>query len=196
MFLYHYFDKNRGPFLSVTEMPYDSARNLLEENKRKDPKSVNPNIEWFLKTRYEMENKIREMFVDIGGKPIRNAPFYMTLGEHPQLMTWFNNPDCIKIPVDEFDSKTVSYTYGDSFPVFNPSLNDGREFWEKVYMYEDIIKLIDTYGYPPYIEYDMGKWIFPPGKPINQHLKYIEAHIWSDDTVKKYQEKWLKDCYL
>lgn len=172
-------------------MPFDIAKKFQEEKQRENPKSVNPNIDWFLKSRYEMENKIREMFISIGGKPIRKAPFYMTLGEHPQLMTWYDEPMFIKIPVSEFDIKEVSYTYGDSFPVFNLSLNDGREFWGNVYMYEDMIKLIDKYGYPPYIEYNMIKWIFPSGKPINQHLKYVEAHIWSDDVIKKYRENWI-----
>lgn len=193
MFLYHYFNKEQGPFLSVTEMPFNLAKAFQENKQKENPKSVNPNIDWFLKTRYEMESKIREMFISIGGEPIRKAPFYMTLGEHPQLMTWYDNPEYLKIPMEEFDIKMVSFTYGDSFPVFNKSLNDGREFWEKVYFYYDIVKIIDKYGYPEYIEYDMGKWIFPSDKPINQHLKYIEAHIWSDDVIKKYRTKWMNE---
>ena len=190
MYLYHYFEKSKGPFLSITELPLDKAVDTLNEIKNRNQNLVNPNIDWFLKSRYEMEQKVREQFVAIGGKPERKSPVYMTLGEHLQFMTWYDNPACIKIPVAEFDRKTVSYTYGDVFAVFNDELNDGREFWNTVYMLDDIVEIVKKYGNPPYVEYNVRERIYPKETPINHLLKYVEAHVWSDDVIGKYRKEW------
>ena len=63
------------------------------------------------------------------------------------------------------------------------SWGDGELLW----MTLSILKLIDKYGYPEDPVYDSIKGIFPKDKPINQYLKYIEAHVWSDDALDKYR---------
>ncbi len=39
----------------------------------------------------------------------------MVVGECPWLATWFKNSDYVRIHIKDFDMKTVSFTYGDSF---------------------------------------------------------------------------------
>ena len=73
------------------------------------------------------------------------------------------------------------------FPIFNQKLNNGEEWWEQVYFYDDILRLIKKYGYPEDPIYNSIKGIFPKDKPINQYLKYIEAHVWCDKTLEKYK---------
>ena len=65
-----------------------------------------------------------------------------------KLSTWYENSACIKIPIEEFDKKTISFTYGDSHPTFSDRVHDGR---------------------------------FGPER-------YIEAHIWSDEVIRRYCE--------
>jgi len=91
---------------------------------------------------------LRDEFFAIGGKPVRGAPVYFTLGANKGMETWYNNPACIKIPVGAFSLDTISFTYGDMFPVFNPELNTGEEWWGQVYDYQGILKLIDKCGCP------------------------------------------------
>lgn len=81
-----------------------------------------------------------------------------------------------RIPVEEFDLRTVSFTYGDSMPTFSDRVNDGKEYRKKLYMYDEILSIIDKYGLPQDWN-DDGK--FGPER-------YIEAHIWSDKTIEKY----------
>jgi len=50
-----------------------------------------------------------------------------------------------------------------------------------------MIKLIDKYGYPEDVEYDGIKGIYPKDNPLGHCLKYIEAHIWSDEALEKYR---------
>jgi len=102
------------------------------------------------------------------------------------METWFSNTACIRIPVDEFDPDTVSYTYGDSLAAYNPALDTGEEWWGRVYRYDGIAKLIAEYGFPEDPEYDMRRRIFPKDKPINKYLKYVEAHVWSGETLDRY----------
>jgi len=134
-----------------------------------------------------MEKRLRDAFIAIGGKPLRSAPVYCTLGPNKGLQTWYNSPDCIQIPIEKFDPDTVSFTYGDLFPVFNPALNTGEEWWGKVYRYADIVRLIEQYGLPEDPEYNMKQRLFPEGKSIGQYLKYIEAHVWSDEVLEGYR---------
>ena len=169
-------------FRSLTSLPFEEAKAVMH--------AQYPGESWienFLNRRYESDKTLREKFIAIGGKPVRASPVYFTLGENEGLKTWFDNLDWIKIPVSEFDSDTVSFTYGDNFAIFNPDLNTGEEYWGNIYKYDGILKLIEKYGFPEDPPYNMKERIFPKDKPINRYLKYIEAHVWSDEILDKYR---------
>ena len=191
-YLYHYYDKSKPLFNALTQLPFDEAERIMSASLAESPNATQEFLSWFptwhLNLRYELEKTIRDKFIAIGGKPINMAPVYFTLGANKGLETWYYNLGVIKIPISDFDLSSVSFTYGDSFAVFNPKCNTGEEWWEQVYMYDDIIKLIDKYGVPEDPEYNSIKMIFPKDKPINQYLKYIEAHVWSDEVLDKYRE--------
>jgi len=186
-YLYHYFDRVRGPFRSLTALPFEEAKAVQLAKQKENPRSVNPRIDWFLKRRYADEKAVREAFIAIGGKPVRSAPVYCTLGPNENMKTWFDNVDYIRMPASAFDLDTVSFTYGDMFAVFNPELNTGEEWWGKVYRYGDIVRLVEKYGLPEDPVYDMLKGIYPKDKPINQYLKYMEAQVWGDETLEHYK---------
>ena len=191
-YLYHYFDKNGPPLRTITSLPFEEAEKILRAVIAAENPDKKEFIEWFpkwhLTRRYEMEMIVRDIFISIGGKPVNAAPVYFTLGENRGMKTWYRDPDWIKIPVSELEPGTVSFTYGDTFAVFNPECNTGEEWWGQVYHYEDILKLINKYGCPEDPEYDMINRILPKDKPINQYLKYIEAHVWSDEALDKYRQ--------
>ena len=184
MRLFHYFEKSRGPFLAITELPQEEAMNILSEIARENPNLVHPNPEWFLTKRRELETIVRDKFIEKGGKPVRIAPHYMTVEKADCMNSWYNEPECIEIDVKEFDLSVISFTYGDTFPIFNNLLDNGEEYRNNVYRYDEIINIINKYGYPQETEHIQNV-------PMNYLLKYAEAHIWSDDVVKKHREKWL-----
>ena len=47
-------------------------------------------------------------------------------GWSPWLSTWFENSGFLKIPIEEFHLRKVSFTYGDSHPTFSPRINNGK----------------------------------------------------------------------
>ena len=104
----------------------------------------------------------------------------------------YEHPAVLKIPLEEFDPLTVSFTYGDSFAIFNPALFGQEEYWGKVYFADEIRGVIERHGYPPRVKYDFKRGVYPQGKHINDHLKYIEAHVWSDEVAGKYRAQWEK----
>ncbi|MPM61714.1 hypothetical protein SDC9_108574 [bioreactor metagenome] len=184
-YLYHYYERNFGPFMPLTALPMNEAKEILLIQEAAG-KFHNPDIDGFLQKRYDRDKLLREMFIKHGGKPERTAPVYMMLGEHKQWESAYENPAVIKIPLKEFDPLTVSFTYGDSFSVLNSSLFGDEEYWNKVYFADEMLQIIDRLGFPPYVEYDFKRGIYPIDKNINHHLKYVEAHIWSDETIMKY----------
>ncbi|MNP67184.1 hypothetical protein D3C76_1629840 [compost metagenome] len=101
----------------------------------------------------------------------------MVVEQSPWLSTWFENSAFIKIPVEEFEIETISFTYGDSMPTFSPAINDGKEYRKKLYTYDEILNIILKYGMPQDWN-DDGKY---------GPERYIEAHVWSDKTINKYR---------
>lgn len=180
MFLYHYFNREIGPFLNLSDLSAEDANALTAEWKQKYPDSqiAQRDADYMFRRRM-YEDIIKKEFMKKGGIVKRNTPHYMVVGHSPWLSSWFENSASIRIPIEEFDLKTVSFTYGDSHPTFSPwpRDDDWKEYRRKLYTFDEILRMIKKYGMPQDWNND-GK--FGPER-------YIEAHIWSDDPIQKYR---------
>ena len=179
MYLYHYFENQRGPFLTTSDLSHSAAVDVLSEIQKTNPNLVHPDMNWFLTRRRELESRVREQFIQKGGKPIRQVPHHMTVENCDYMKTWYLEPCSVKIHISEFDINTISFTYGDMFPVFNPRLDNGEEYRNQVYTYDEIVKIIKKYGLPQ----------FADKKHEFASECYVEACIWSDEIVIPYREK-------
>ena len=176
-YLYHYYDRRTGPFRNISELSYDGAEALLERIRRERPASLcAQRDEEYMQKRRENEKTVRDRFLKLGGRTERSVPHYMVFGHCPWLLSWYEQPAYIRIPISEFDLSTVSFTYGDSFPTFSPRVNDGREYRRMVYDYEGIMRLVGKYGLPQ--EWNSDGSHGPE--------RYIEACVWSDETISRY----------
>lgn len=177
MNLYHYFDRSIGPFRNLSDVSDDQAVRLLTKIAITKPNSFcarrSPD---YMRLRRHYENILRREFTKKGGIIRRTAPHYMVVEPCPWLADWYENADCICIPVTHFDLRTVSFTYGDSHPTFSDRVNDGREYRKQLYTYDEILKIIDRYGLPQDWNAD-GR---------HGPERYIEAHIWCDEPLKPY----------
>jgi hypothetical protein len=180
MYLYHYFEKQKGPLLSLTALSHDEATaiqgKLVSENKT----FAAQRNERYLLRRRELERLVYEQFIEKGGKPEKETPHYFVVGECPWLTTWYEQADYIKIPITEFNLRTISFTYGDTFPTFSPNVTDGLEYRNTVYTYKEILKVIEKYGIP------QDKWV----KPVFAQPCYVEAQVWSDEPALRYKKIW------
>lgn len=177
MYLYHYFDRKIGSFRNISDVGQDEAQRILDDIKKNKPDSFCAKRQAsYIQDRLRYEKILREEFLKKGGKIQRDVPHYMVVEACPWLNTWYEETDYIKIPIEEFDVNTISFTYGDSHPTFSDRVNDGKEYRKKLYLYDEILEIIDKYGLPQ-------EW-----NSDGQHgpERYVEAHIWSDETIKKY----------
>lgn len=181
MDLYHYFDRRTGPFKSLTKLSPEKAKEVLETVKAERPASFcAQRNEEYVEKRRRCEAILRKEFAAKGGMMEIESPHYMVLGYSPWLYSWYEQPEFIKIPVEEFDLRTVSFTYGDSMPTFSDRVNDGREYRKKLYTYDEILEVIAKYGMPQDWNDD--------GRQGPE--RYIEAHVWSDRPIEKYMENY------
>ncbi len=177
MYLYHYYDKTIGPFKNLSDLSIEEANNVLHKIAK-----TKPNVQCakrqadYMQLRIYYENILRNEFQKKGGIIYRKVPHYMVVEHNPWLSTWYENSTFIKIPIEEFDLRTVSFTYGDSHPTFSDRVNDGKEYRKKLYTYDEILEVIEKYGLPQNWN-DDGRY---------GPERYIEAHIWSDETIGAY----------
>lgn len=180
MYLYHYFDKSMEPFKNLSDVSVDEAKNVLQNIKAQRPNCQSASRdENYMDRRVGYEQTVRKLFTEMGGKAERQSPHYMVVEHCEWLYTWFENPAYIKIPIEEFDLETLSFTYGDMHPTFSPIVTDGKEYRKNIYFYPDMLKIIEKYGIPQEHVYK-GELGFP---------RYIEVQVWSDKTISKYVNK-------
>ena len=177
MYLYHFFDRRTGPFRSLTGISREEAEDVIRKIRQERPDSqCAQRHSHYVEYRHNCEAILRREFTAKGGVMERESPHYMVVEFSPWLSTWYEQPDFIRIPVEEFDLRTVSFTYGDSMPTFSDRCADGKEYRKKLYTYDEILEIIAKYGLPQDWN-DDGK---------HGPERYIEAHVWSDMPIRKY----------
>ena len=181
MFLYHYYDKTIGPFVNLSDLPPDEANAVISKIKIEKPnvQCAQRDPDYMFRRRM-YEDILRKLFTKKGGIIKRNVPHYMVVEHSPWLNTWFENPAFLQIPIEEFDLSTVSFTYGDSHPTFSPypRHDDFKEYRRQLYTYDEILVVIEKYGLPQDWNND-GR---------HGPERYVEAHVWSDETIDKYRQ--------
>ena len=180
MDLYHFYDRRTRPFQSLTQISEEDAKTVLDRIKAERPNSMcAQRNEDYIALRRRCEAILRCEFEKKGGVLEIESPHYMVVEFSPWLYSWYEESEYLKIHIDEFDLRTVSFTYGDSMPTFSDRCADGKEYRKKLYTYEEILEIIRKYGLPQDWNND-GK--FGPER-------YIEAHVWSNKIIDRYRKK-------
>ena len=162
--------------MSLTALPAEQRNLILEKIKSERPESMcaKRDLE-YIEKRIRCETILKKEFIAKGGIVEIDSPHYMVVEHSPWLSTWYEEGDFLKIPIEEFDVRKISFTYGDSMPTFSPLVNDGKEYRKQVYTYEEILQIINKYGLPQDWNDDGA----------HGPERYIEAHIWTDDPISK-----------
>jgi len=173
-YLYHYFERDQGPFKNLSSLPEDESASVLEKlRQRGNVFASNRSIDYLI-IRKELESKARKMFIAKGGKPRNNFPHYMILGECKWVQEWYSHGCEIRIELDQFDPNSVSFTYGDLFPTMR--YKDGKPYRGIIYLRSEIFNLIEEFGFPQQWNKD----------GLNGPERYIEAQVWDDEVINKY----------
>lgn len=80
-YYYHYYEKEPGPFMSLSDLSDEAAREviekLVEENETLAAKTHGGD---YMIYRRRIEKQAYYMFIQKGGKPCRKTPHYMVWG--------------------------------------------------------------------------------------------------------------------
>jgi hypothetical protein len=172
-FLTHYYEAKNGPFRSLSDLSVAAAESVMADIREKGNCFASRRAENYLDIRRELEEKIRRLFLEKGGKPQRDRPHYFILGACAWVKSWYENGQACCIPLAEFSPDAVSFTYGDSFPAMR--FQDGRPYRGKVYSLAELPALVQQYGLPQEWNHDGTKG----------PERYIEAQVWEDAPVRK-----------
>ncbi len=177
-YLSHYFEKAGGPFRSLSQLSDAEAHTIQSELWRVESILAAKRDSDYLDIRRDLEHTIRREFVKKGGRPRNQFPYSMLVGSCDWMLSWYRETAQLRIPLDDFDPATVSFTYGDMFPAMR--YRDGKPYRGKVYLLDEMREVVTLHGLPQDWNYDGG--LGPD--------RYIEAQIWSDDPVEKYRRRW------
>ena len=104
IYLSHYYEKSIGAFNNLSEMNIEEAQKIQDE--LNGVFASQRNMEYLNRRRF-LEQLVRDLFVRKGGKPERETPYYMVIGECPWLKTWYKESSFVKMPISDFDLNTI-----------------------------------------------------------------------------------------
>ncbi len=176
--LYHYFERETGPFRNLSDLSVNEAQRVLDELRRVNGVFAAQRFDGYLQRRQELEALARQRFLAKGGQPQRQTPHYMVVSACPWLQTWYRDGACIQGHLSLFPADQLSFTYGDLFPTFSPRVTDGREYRRQVYTLPEMEELVARYGLPQ-------MW-----NAQGQHgpERYIEVQVWADGIIGDLRE--------
>jgi hypothetical protein len=190
--LIHVYRKGTIPFQSLSALSDADAtkimQNLYIEGAIFWERFENP--AQYLKTRRQIEYRLREEFIAKGGKPRESYPIYMIYGrskwliEAPDAKTLSTTTE-IQIPLSLFQKQDLSFTYPDSMVSFlllnqKDSPYYLSDFHGKVFILDEIQALVQSNGLPG------GKW----GNNLPRYFaNYIEVQVWNQEPLLEYQNR-------
>jgi hypothetical protein len=173
-YLAHYYEASIGPFINLSDYPPNEAEKILERIRQTKSTFASRRDGDYLKIRRELEERVRDLFIQKGGCPVRARPHYMMLGICEWAKTWYDEGAELRIPLTQFSPEIVSFTYGDTFPAMR--YQDDKIYRGQVYTLAEIRALVAEFGLP---QEQNPKGALGPDR-------YIEAQIWSDTPLRSH----------
>jgi hypothetical protein len=183
-FVTHYYLGDREPFLNLSDLAEPELGRVLAELRSLRTSGLRRVFgARYMQLRRLTEARLREQFVEVGGRPERLAPHYFVLGESP----WYRDlsPDmcCIRLSVSNLPSDVTSLTYPDSFTAMGLGRqfglpHDPKPYHECVYRLEDLERVVTAFGLPE--DHPDDDYTGYQHRPFE---KYIEVQLWSDRPI-------------
>ncbi|MEM7532770.1 MAG: hypothetical protein AAF639_11385 [Chloroflexota bacterium] len=182
-FLTYYYKAGTEPFRTLSTLNDDEFMAVMKDNFPEDRLSHKAPRRRITERR-ATEQWLRETFIKQGGKPKLDYPFYMVLGTSNYIEQYDGFEGIyhtVQVPLAEFDSTDVSFTYPDSViskwladchhPLYNSAYHG------KIFSLSAIRALIANYGITG------CEWVEQPERKFDI---FIEAQIWNDAPLQSY----------
>lgn len=169
--LFRFFQSYKDVFASRVDLFLRYINNNSDSIREDAVEAIN----LYKRMRDETEQILRDKFMLKGGKIHRDKPYYLILARRDNVLTYVNSFfGFVGFDINEFDLKSVSFTYGDSISVMLSDCGIGKEYHREVYTYDQICEIIRNHGYPDGAEQD-------------NEPEYIEAQVWTEIPIKQYR---------
>lgn len=182
MILTHYYHRNEQPFQTLSSLSEDDAirimANLSERHGAVYSRFRDPKKYW--QKRLKTESWLRKEFIKKGGITISPHPIYFVVERATWIEEGFNGEsNMIQIPLTNFDSKQISFTYSDSMVSYWLKSQTHQEFLcskyhGQVFTLSEICQITDEFGIPE------EEWRTDASR---KHDLFIEAQIWGNIPV-------------
>lgn len=107
----HYYRGDRKPFQNLSEVDdreLDAVLATLAEGSRR---RFGPR---YVPLRRATEARARDLFLQLGGKPVRRYPHYFVLGSSPWFAGLYDTPREVRISLSDLPPEATSFTWTDS----------------------------------------------------------------------------------
>jgi hypothetical protein len=182
MLLTHYYDRADRPFQSLSALSDQDALekiSILQQRQGLVYRRFN-NPENYLKLRRETEIWLRNEFINKGGKPESNYPYYFVVDRSSWIESGYNGHfNKIEIPLKDFEPKQISFTYPDSMVSYWLQTQTCKNYYRdeyhgRVFSMDEILKLIDRFGISD------RDWQLQTDRKYDL---FIEAQIWNIESI-------------
>lgn len=185
-YITHYY--NSVPFRSLSALSKSEAIKKMEELCDDTPlfeRFKEPLQYW--ESRLETEKWLRKKFIEKGGKPKEQYPYYSVLGTadwiENYLLSTGLDMDKIQIPLSIFDEGDISFTFPDSMVSFWIGRDKPEEFYHPNY-HGQIFTLSEVGTIMTNELINKIESMHPKGT-----IPYVEAQIWNHEIAKNYYFK-------
>jgi hypothetical protein len=187
-FVTHYFRASKAPFLNLSSLAGEEALIVMAAmvQERRDGIQHRPFGRTYLEMRLVTEDRLRQKFLDAGGRPERRIPHYFVLGESPWFAGLAVDMQSLRLPIGSLPPDQTTVTWGDSFAAmevarhFDPAF-ESRPYYGQLFGLADIPALAIRYGIPhPAAEVYDG---LPTG---NVPEAFVEVQLWSDGPIREH----------
>jgi hypothetical protein len=178
--LTHYYRPFSLPFLSLSPLSEPEASRVLSEIACFEPLPYRLTHPAYLSERRRIEGRMRQRFLEKGGRPERDDPHYLVLGE---FSLWESDGSLkVRIPLSSVSAAHVSFTLTDSFFNFRETNLRGlsiprRAYHGELFTCEELPSLIRRHGLPG------DAWRSDPERRFDV---YIEAQLWHDEPIRQF----------
>ena len=170
LYITHYYVQGTDPWKNIMllseEAAFRKAAELASAHEGMTSYGRFADFANYYPLRKAADQRVREQFIDLGGKPQLEHPYSFVLGESEYLKTWFDEGDSLRIPLDEIPDELISFTLGDSCAKF--ARNDSLEVLTKQMLIEKLHTFDDSpeklvLSIPPYGYVEAQLWYRPAG---------------------------------
>jgi hypothetical protein len=186
----HYWRRSRRPFLNLSDLDQVAVDAVVAEQmtERASGGHLRAFGSRYMDLRRATEAKMRQLFIDAGGRPQRRAPHYFVLGESRWFKGLATDMEELVLPLASLPEEVSSFTYPDSFTAMGLVADYGlphvpKPYHGQVFRLSELERVLDEYGLPA--DHEAGY----EGYERRQFEMYVEVQLWSDAPVAR----WLDD---